>query len=141
MEMMIVVAVIGLLAAIDIPGFVRAREGSRNSRFASDVRVATSAFLQYSLDYSGQFPPDVTPGIMPAGMGEYLVRFPWSKPTSLGGKWDWDNRQFNTKAGVSVYQPEVEDSQLLRLDELIDNGDLATGLARKRTSGYIYIME
>ena len=140
-EIMIVVAIIGILGAICIPGFTRAREGSRNVRFASDVEVAKTAFIQYSMDNGWRYPADVTPGIMPPGMDEYLGRFPWSKPTSLGGKWDWDNGQFGTKAGVSVYQPDVSDQQLLKLDTMVDNGDLTTGMLRKRSSGYISIIE
>jgi len=140
-EMMIVVAIIGMLAAICIPGFVRAREASCNARFASDAEVAKTAFIQYSIDNAWTYPPDVTPGVMPAGMDAYLGRFPWSKPTALGGRWDWDNGQFGTKAGVSVYQPTASDQQLLRLDAMVDDGDLTTGMLRKRSSGYISILE
>lgn len=139
-EIMIVVAVIGLLAAMAIPGFARARENARNARLANDVEVARAAFIQYSLDH-GRYPPDVTPAVMPSGMSEYLARMAWRKPTAVGGSWDWDYRQFGVTAGVSVYQPAAPDTQLERFDKIVDDGDLATGMSRKRAAGYINIIE
>jgi len=137
---MIVVAVIGLLAAIAIPNFVRARERSLNVRFAADLRVAQAAFTVYSAD-NGSYPPDSWPGIMPKGMSEYLTRMEWTEPNTLGGLWDWDNDQFGFKAGVSVYRPTAKSRQMLLLDKTIDDGSLATGEFRSRADGYIGIIE
>lgn len=39
-ELMIVVAVIGLLATIAVPGFARARERALNARFAADLQAS-----------------------------------------------------------------------------------------------------
>ena len=139
-ELMIVVAVIGLLAAIAIPSFVRARERSWNVRFAADLQVAKAAFTEYSVEH-GKYPPDTQPGAVPEGMAEYLRRMEWTKPTTLGGSWDWDNGQFGFKAGVSVYHPTVSSGQLLQLDKTIDDGNLATGDFRSRADGYIGIIE
>ena len=139
-ELMIVVAVIALLAVIAIPNFARARGTAQNSRFAADLRVACDAFVQYSVD-NRRYPPDTTPGVMPAGMSDYLLRVPWLKDTAIGGQWDWDNGQFGVKAGVSAYQPTVSQSQLQRLDRTIDDGDLATGSFRTRSAGYISVIE
>ena len=74
-------------------------------------------------------------------MLEYLGRFPWTQPTSLGGQWDWDDGQFGFKAGVSVYQPAAPVSQMQKIDQLIDDGDLATGGFRARSGGYISVIE
>lgn len=139
-EIMVVVAVIGLLVAMAIPNFLRSRETARNSRYANDVRVATTAFLEYSFE-NGNYPPDTTPGVIPPGMEDYLKRMDWTGPDVLGGKWDWDYQQFGTKAGISSYRPTAAQSQLLHYDELMDNGDLETGGFRKRTDGYITMME
>jgi prepilin-type N-terminal cleavage/methylation domain-containing protein len=139
-EMMIVVAIVGLLAAIAVPAGVRAGQTSRNARFASDMQVACGAFMQYSAD-NGKYPPDTLPAVMPNGMSDYLHRFPWDKETVIGGLWDWDNGQFGVKAGVSVYQPTISTEQLQRLDAQIDDGDLSTGTFRARAQGYISIIE
>lgn len=139
-ELMIVVAIIGLLAALAIPSFVRAREGSQNGRYAADLRVATGAFVEYSL-INGTYPGDKLPAQMPDGMGAYLAKMHWTEKTTLGGLWDWDFQQFGVEAGVSVYQPSANAEQLRRLDELIDDGDLADGTFRGRPAGYIAIIE
>jgi type II secretory pathway pseudopilin PulG len=137
---MIVVAVIGLLAAIAVPNFVRARENAQNGRYLSDLRVATGAFQEYAIEY-GSYPNDKLPGQIPDGMQDYLARMKWTQRNSLGGQWDWDFQQFGATAGVSVYQPKASNEQLIRLDGIIDDGNLAVGNFRQRSSGYIYIIE
>jgi prepilin-type N-terminal cleavage/methylation domain-containing protein len=139
-EMMIVVGVVALLAAIAVPSMARARETSLTTRMASDFRVARDAFVQYAADH-GQYPPDTMPGIIPDGMGEYLRRLPWKDTTPLGGQWDWDNDRFGVRAGVSVYQPTTPLTQLQKLDAMIDDGNLSTGSFRARSQGYISIIE
>ncbi len=140
-EVMIVVAVIGLLAAIAVPAYAKARTNAQNACFIADLRTAKHAFIQYSFDHRGRYPPDVTPAVIPAGMAEYLGRFPWTQTTTIGGYWDWDNGQFGTQAGVSVYQPTAPLEQLRLIDQIIDDGDLSTGTFRARAAGYISIME
>jgi prepilin-type N-terminal cleavage/methylation domain-containing protein len=139
-EMMIVVAIVGLLATIALPYFMRARETAQNNRFAADMRVCRDAFIEYSADHR-IYPPDTTPGIVPIGMGEYLRRVPWTETTAIGGQWDWDNAQFGVKAGVSVYQPTASADQLRRLDAILDDGNLSTGSFQARAQGYILVIE
>jgi prepilin-type N-terminal cleavage/methylation domain-containing protein len=49
-EIMIVVAIIALLAAIAVPGFLRARKRSQASRILNDLRLIDSAVDQYAID-------------------------------------------------------------------------------------------
>ena len=49
-EIMIVVAIIALLAAIAVPGFLRARKRSQSSRILNDLRMIDSAVDQYSIE-------------------------------------------------------------------------------------------
>ena len=51
-EIMIVVVIIGLLAAMAIPAFQRVRENSINSRMDNDARQLASAAQQYFLEHS-----------------------------------------------------------------------------------------
>jgi prepilin-type N-terminal cleavage/methylation domain-containing protein len=51
-EIMIVVAIIALLAAIAIPGFLRARKRSQASRILNDLRMIDSACDQYAIETS-----------------------------------------------------------------------------------------
>jgi prepilin-type N-terminal cleavage/methylation domain-containing protein len=49
-EIMIVVAIIALLAAIAVPGFLRARKRSQASRIINDLRLIDSAMDQYAIE-------------------------------------------------------------------------------------------
>ncbi len=49
-EIMVVVAIIALLAAIAVPGFLRARKRSQASRIINDLRLIDSAVDQYAIE-------------------------------------------------------------------------------------------
>jgi prepilin-type N-terminal cleavage/methylation domain-containing protein len=49
-EIMIVVAIIALLAAIAVPGFLRARKRAQASRILNDLRMIDSAVDQYAIE-------------------------------------------------------------------------------------------
>jgi prepilin-type N-terminal cleavage/methylation domain-containing protein len=51
-EIMIVVAIIALLAAIAVPGFVRARKRSQAAKILNDLRLIDSAVDQYAIETS-----------------------------------------------------------------------------------------
>lgn len=51
-EIMIVVAVIALLAAMTIPGFLRARKRAQASQIKNDLRLIEAAVDQYALETS-----------------------------------------------------------------------------------------
>ena len=51
-EIMIVVAIIALLAAIAVPGFLRARKRSQASKILNDLRLISSAMDQYAIETS-----------------------------------------------------------------------------------------
>ncbi len=72
-EIMIVVAIIGLLAAIGIPNFVRARQTSQTNACINNLRVIDQAKQQWALE-TGQLSTavptstDVTPYFGRSGM-------------------------------------------------------------------------
>jgi len=47
---MVVVAIIALLAALAVPGFLRARKRSQASRVVNDLRLVDSAVDQYAIE-------------------------------------------------------------------------------------------
>ena len=49
-EIMIVVAIIALLAAIAVPGFLRARKRSQASKILNDLRMIDSGVDQYAIE-------------------------------------------------------------------------------------------
>lgn len=64
-EIMIVVAIIGILIAIAIPGFIRARNTSRGRAIQNDLVKISNALDQYALDFdrdtedAGSLPADI----------------------------------------------------------------------------------
>ena len=51
-EIMIVVAIIALLAAIAVPGFLRARKRSQGTTIKNDLRLIDAAIDQYAIEYN-----------------------------------------------------------------------------------------
>ena len=61
-EIMIVVAIIGLLAAIAIPNFVKARETSRTNACVNNLRQMDGAIQQWALETKAAANATVTTG-------------------------------------------------------------------------------
>lgn len=139
-EIMVVVLIIGLLAAIAIPTFAEARRRTVLNRFIQDLRVLTDGMIRQNAA-TLHYPPDCMPAQVPAGNEAYIPNTIWGKTTSIGGNWDWDLGQFGCRAGVSVYQPSWSDADMADIDARIDDGNLSTGAFRKRSQGFIYIIE
>lgn len=138
-EIMIVVVIIGLLAAIAVPAFIRSRQASRQTAFINDLRIGRDAFETYAME-NGSWPPDGVAGI-PAEMNDVLTPARWTASTPIGGLWDWDFNQFGFTAGLSVRQPLVDDVEMAMIDAKIDDGNLTTGLFQRRSQGFIYVLE
>ena len=127
---MIVVALIGLLAVIAIPSFIRSRRESLITVHAQSLRLAADAFSLRAVE-RGTYPDDVSRSVVPAGMAEYMPkRMVWTERTPLGGAWDWDRDVFGFSAGVSTVGNDLAPADFLMLDKKIDDGDLNGGAFR-----------
>ena len=88
-EIMIVVAIIALLAAIAVPGFLRARKRSQASRIINDLRLIDSAVDQYAIENNkaSGLPVPVSEWTKYLKAGTNLVphrqRHPGQRPTVL----------------------------------------------------------
>jgi len=71
-ELLIVVAIIGILAAIAIPNFLQAQTRAKVARAISDIRNASIALETYRIDNNG-YPIELTtmaiPSIWTVGVG------------------------------------------------------------------------
>lgn len=141
-EIMVVVVIIGLLAALAIPAFQRNQRASQNARAVNDFRIFAQAFEVYNTQY-GAWPPNAAAGIVPAGMsGEFKTDAWTSNPNSIGGRWNWDYNNAAFTAGVSISGFTVTDEQLVEIDAKLDDGDLTTGLFRKISASRVsYILQ
>ena len=82
-EIMVVVVIIGLLAALAIPGMLRSRNRSMAARYANDLRTYEEAFEHYNFE-NGAWPDVGTEGVIPPGMSGYLPES-YIQPSPLGG--------------------------------------------------------
>lgn len=140
-EIMIVVVIIGLLAAMAIPAFRRVRESAQNARFVSDLRTFSQAFETYSMK-NGAWPPNAGTGVVPAGMTGELNDAAWTTPkNSVGGRWNWDLNLNGNAAGISVTNATASDAQMAAIDAKIDDGDLSTGRFRQYSGRFTLILE
>ncbi len=140
-EIMIVVVIIGLLAAMAIPAFTRVRESAQNSRFISDLRTFSQAFETYSMK-NGTWPGNAGTGVIPPGMSGELNDGAWTtSKNSVGGRWNWDLALNGNTAGISVTNVTASVAQMTAIDAKIDDGDLTTGRFRQYTGRYTLILE
>ena len=142
-EIMIVVSVIAVLALIAVPGWVRARDQTRETKFVNVLRIASGALDTYAAEHNGGYPPEAGRGVVPVGMATYFgPTLDWTKPTPLGGNWDYDYNRFGFKAGISAVNTGATTQQMQEVDAKIDDGDLSSGkFQRKGGRRYSYIVE
>lgn len=76
-ELLIVVAIIGILAAIAVPNFINAQIKAKVSRAQSDLRAIATAVEMYTLDNNA--PPPSTSGTLGDSTGGY-IRFNLTTP-------------------------------------------------------------
>lgn len=98
MEILVVLAIIGILAAIAFSSFSKARERGRMNEAIADLGQIALA-VRLATEANGRFPDDVDRGIVPDGVAPFLggVDFtegPWPKSS-----YDWD-----TDEKFSYYQ-------------------------------------
>lgn len=142
-EMLLVVTIIGMLAAFLIPVVTQSIQNRQNAQAASKLRTAVAAFTLYRSEM-GSYPADKNPGQIPPEITDYFTEFHindwWSSPTELGGGWDWDNG-YHYKYSVSISAPTKSIEQLTDFDRLVDDGNLSTGNFRQVGTQYHYIIE
>jgi len=147
-EIMIVVVIIGLLAAMAIPAFQKVQTNSRVSRFASDIRTFASGLETMMLE-AGALPGDPSTGSLAGGhadLADYINAATYAQETSIGGRWDIDSSDMGLNCVVGVDFGGAPNSEQLRMleavDELIDDGNLTTGIFQGYESnrrGYLTI--
>ncbi|MFH1742396.1 MAG: prepilin-type N-terminal cleavage/methylation domain-containing protein [bacterium] len=71
-ELLIVVAIIGILAAIAVPNFLNAQIRAKIARVQADVRTLALAVETYRLD-RGDVPPDMNTGPWPTYMVSHIA--------------------------------------------------------------------
>jgi prepilin-type N-terminal cleavage/methylation domain-containing protein len=91
-EIMIVVAVIGVLATIAMPALAKARHQSQVTATASELRVFDEAFNMFEMDHATYPKPHLAVpmaifqvGVLPPPMEDYLRAGHWNRGPKIGG--------------------------------------------------------
>jgi type IV pilus assembly protein PilA len=132
-EIMVVVVLIGLLAALAMPAFSRMRQRSQASRMANDFRQFESAFQRFALE-NGSWPVATGMGLVPTGMSGYLPAG-YTLTSPLGGGYLWSGPSQH----IVLRGTQAPDAVMQLVDEVLDDGLLTTGDFRKiapNTFGY-----
>jgi general secretion pathway protein G len=161
-ELIVVIAVLGILAAVVAPNAFKAIEKAKIARAVSDFRTIKQAGLTIYIDV-GLFPTEgawcAGPGFMnisdvPATYqslwkGPYLEKwstnFPWGTCVSyLRGEWgtcfDFDGSA-NNDSYVHYYNTSSFTSTIKqKIDTILDDGNLTTGVVRDCRGGLVYLI-
>jgi prepilin-type N-terminal cleavage/methylation domain-containing protein len=140
-EIMTVVAVIGLLTAMVMPALARARRAARVAALANNFRSAVTAIELYSIE-NGGYPAETPAGQAPAGIEGYVSRLEWDQPTPGGGQWDWEADRDGVRAALIVRGIALQTEDLEAVDRRLDDGNLDTGAFRAGpTNSCTYVIE
>jgi len=97
-EIMIVVAIIGLLAALAVPGFVRARKQSQGRRIVNDARQFDAAIDQWALE-NGKKDGDA---VDTSAAAVYLKSGTFPSVDMFSNSWDWASRTVSSTNQVVI---------------------------------------
>ena len=136
-EIMVVVVIIGLLAAMAMAALSRSQRRTENNTVLNDLRVFSAAFEQYSLE-NGSWPLNtLSPKVIPVGMEGALQQASWGRNLPGGGQYDWEGpgTPLGVTAAISIWNSSWSDNRWAEVDQLVDDGVVTTGHFRKLSDG------
>ena len=104
-ELLIVVAIIGILAAISIPNFLQAQVRAKVSRTQADMKTIATALEAYYVDNNGypyvgwetDYKKKLYPLLTPIAYLTSLPRYPWLKWKPFGATQPHDYYYYNDR--------------------------------------------
>jgi prepilin-type N-terminal cleavage/methylation domain-containing protein len=102
-ELVIVVAILGMLAAVAIPNLLAAQEKSKYARAAADTKTATTQAIVYAND-KNQNPGTLT-ALRTGGYAYVPDNDPWGTPYKLSGAFQNTSTPVHSEMGVCSVGP------------------------------------
>jgi len=126
-EILIVVIILGILAAIVIPQFTEASDDARTSALASDLQTIRAQLELYKMQHAGTYPTDLVTALTTSDgtYGPYLTKFP-SNPfvktnpggvdtTTLGGS----TAGWYYNATTGTVKPDLRSNDTMKQEEKV----------------------
>jgi type II secretion system protein G len=135
-EIMIVVAIIGLLCAIAVPGIINARTNAQRTYLTEELKDTSEAFQMYEADNqrlplqaAGVSTAISTAGSVPTGMALYMPKNShWTVGTYGTWYWlYWPGAIPGYQGFIYLYNPNLSDADINFFDTKLDDGNPNTG--------------
>ncbi len=143
-EILLVVVILGVLAAVVVPLLGSLTQDVERGAFVADIRVFSDAAELYR-NKTGMFLEDAGSGFLPAGFAAYIDADEWLNGTPVGGVWDSEFNSFGVTSALGVHFDGSDgvtrdDEYMLGVDLAFDDGDLVTGRFRKLAADRYYFI-
>jgi general secretion pathway protein G len=135
-ELMIVIAIIGVLTAILIPNFLHARAQSQTAACEGNLKHIAVALEEYATDHSGQYPPASGPvdaNLFGGAANPYMTTTPQDP---AGGAYDYITPGNGVCLATDAYK--IKDGDNHETDTLVNLPDFngaTTGIRYCQSSG------
>lgn len=142
-EILIVVVILGILAALVVPGMAGVAKQAEQAAFIREVKTYADAAMVFRVR-TGGFLEAPGPGLVPTGFADYVDESDWIRPTPIGGLWDCLLNDLGIVAaiGVNFGEEAPNDDYMIEIDRTFDDGNLDAGMFRKLADGqFCYVIE
>lgn len=142
-EIIVVVIVIGIIAAVAVPRFVVAQEDTEIATTAEDLRAIENALSMYFAKH-GSYPRDVSRTRAVEVLDPYFrADNPFEKLAPIGGVYDYEGPPNWNPVQISIRSERRgrhDRATARRLDAYMDDGDLKTGAVQRKGRRTYYII-
>jgi len=143
-ELLIVVIILGILAAIVIPTMGGVTRDTRISAFATEMSILADAAERYQVVEDMPL-PDTSSGVWPVEWDGYIRKDQFESGTPFGGVWDTELNSFGVVSAIGAHfngGTAPSDDDLTAVDVMMDDGDITTGKVRKLAADrFYYVLE
>lgn len=140
-EVLIVVVILGILAAVVVPSFANAIEPTRQTTFITNMKDFAESIQVYKIR-NNTYPADSAAGEFPDGLDEYINPRDWIGVTPIGGSWVTESTDAGYGVGVHFNgSGETRSAEyMLEIDGIFDDGDLESGNFQSAGEGRYYLL-